>query len=54
MNFAVDDVEIAVSAAMAAGGSKPQPSSAARAPAGFSRTLQDPGGALFTLTHREP
>ncbi|MFE8978700.1 VOC family protein [Streptomyces cyaneofuscatus] len=54
VNFAVDDVEIAVSAAMAAGGSKPQPSSAVRAPAGFSRTLQDPGGALFTLTHREP
>ncbi|MDG9684341.1 VOC family protein [Streptomyces sp. DH18] len=56
VNFAVDDIETAVTAAVAAGGSKPQPSSAARAPRGFSRTLQDPDGGLFTLTltHQEP
>ncbi|SCE16245.1 VOC family protein [Streptomyces sp. OspMP-M43] len=53
VNFAVDDVERAVSAALDAGGSRPQPSSPKRAPAGFSRTLQDPDGGLFTLLNRE-
>ncbi|MFH9749053.1 VOC family protein [Streptomyces anulatus] len=54
VNFAVDDIESTVTAAVAAGGSKPQPSSAASVPGGFSRTLQDPDGGLFTLTHKEP
>ncbi|MEU0382623.1 VOC family protein [Streptomyces cyaneofuscatus] len=53
VNFAVDDVERAVAAAMGAGGSRPQPSSTTWKPGGFSRTLQDPDGGLFTLAHRE-
>lgn len=54
VNFAVDDVERAVSAAMSAGGRRPQPSSTVWTAKGFSRTLQDPDGGLFTLAHREP
>ncbi|WP_371621537.1 VOC family protein [Streptomyces sp. NBC_01116] len=54
VNFAVDDVERAVSATMRAGGSKPQTPPTAWAAKGFSRTLQDPDGGLFTLAHREP
>ncbi|XQE83419.1 VOC family protein [Streptomyces microflavus] len=54
VNFAVDDVERAVSAAMSAGGSRPKPSSTVWTAKGFSRTLQDPDGGLFTLAHREP
>ncbi|MFH9468907.1 VOC family protein [Streptomyces clavifer] len=50
VTFAVDDVERAAAAAIDAGGSRPQPSSATRSPQGFSRTLQDPDGGLFTLT----
>ncbi|MGC5533683.1 VOC family protein [Streptomyces sp. SR-10] len=53
VNFAVDDVERSISAAMSAGGSRPQPSSATWTPKGFSRTLQDPDGGLFTLVHQE-
>ncbi|MFF1924240.1 VOC family protein [Streptomyces sp. NPDC058221] len=52
VNFTVDDVERAVVAAVEAGGSKPEPSAASWAPKGFSRTLQDPDGGLFTLSHR--
>jgi predicted enzyme related to lactoylglutathione lyase len=54
VNFAVDDIERAVSSAMSAGGSRPQPSPANWTSKGFSRTLQDPDGSLFSLTHREP
>lgn len=50
VTFAVDDVERAAAAAIDAGGSKPQPSAVSWAPQGFSRTLQDPDGGLFTLT----
>ncbi|MFE9856410.1 VOC family protein [Streptomyces sp. NPDC005780] len=52
VNFAVDDVERTVATAVAAGGGKPQLSASAWSPDGFSRTLQDPGGGLFTLTPR--
>ncbi|MFF9689791.1 VOC family protein [Streptomyces sp. NPDC014623] len=52
VTFAVDDVERAASAAIDAGGSKPRTSAASWAPQGFSRTLQDPDGGLFTLNHR--
>lgn len=52
VNFAVDDIERAVAAALAFGGSKHPPPAAPWAPEGFSRTLQDPGGGLFTLTRR--
>ncbi|MEW2060787.1 VOC family protein [Streptomyces sp. NPDC007002] len=52
VHFAVDDVERAVSAAMCAGGSRPR-HPLPRAPKGFSRTLLDPGGGQFSLTHRE-
>ncbi len=53
VNFAVEDVERAVSAAMSAGGGRPTPSSTTWTAKGFSRTLQDPEGGLFTLAHRE-
>ncbi|GAA2919738.1 VOC family protein [Kitasatospora cinereorecta] len=53
VNFGVDDVEGAVVAATAAGGSRPRPSATSWSPKGFSRTLQDPDGGLFTLTSRE-
>ncbi|NED84201.1 VOC family protein [Streptomyces sp. SID11233] len=53
VNFAVEDVERAVSAAMSAGGGRPAPSSTTWTAKGFSRTLQDPEGGLFTLAHRE-
>ncbi|XXZ47593.1 VOC family protein (plasmid) [Streptomyces cavourensis] len=52
VHFAVDDVERAVSTAMCAGGSRPG-HSPSRTPKGFSRTLLDPGGGQFSLTHRE-
>lgn len=52
VNFVVDDVARAVATAVAAGGGKPQLSPSSWSPDGFSRTLQDPGGGLFTLTHR--
>ncbi|WP_405667018.1 VOC family protein [Streptomyces sp. NBC_01166] len=51
VTFAVDDIERAAAAAIDAGGSKPS-QAAFRTPQGFSRTLQDPDGGLFTLTHR--
>ncbi|MEV8230797.1 VOC family protein [Streptomyces sp. NPDC079167] len=51
VTFAVDDVERAAAAAFDAGGSKPRPAPASWAPQGFFRTLQDPDGGLFTLTH---
>lgn len=53
VNFAVDDVERAVLAAMSAGGGRPKPSATTWTAKGFSRTLQDPDGGLFTLAHRE-
>ncbi|MEU4181353.1 VOC family protein [Streptomyces sp. NPDC026589] len=53
VNFAVDDVERAVFAAMSAGGGRPKPSSTTWTAKGFSRTLQDPDGGLFTLAHRK-
>ncbi|MFI2780479.1 VOC family protein [Streptomyces sp. ALB3] len=53
VNFTVDDVERAAAAAIEAGGRRTQAADTPWTPAGFSRTLQDPGGALFTLTHRE-
>ncbi|MEU8675300.1 VOC family protein [Streptomyces sp. NPDC048560] len=52
VNFTVDDVEHAVVAALRAGGGRPHPPAATWASQGFSRTLQDPEGGLFTLTHR--
>ncbi|MEV7401833.1 VOC family protein [Streptomyces sp. NPDC091267] len=52
VNFPVADVDRAVAAAIGAGGTRPQPSATAWAPKGFSRTLQDPDGGLFTLSHR--
>ncbi|MFD5140724.1 VOC family protein [Streptomyces sp. NPDC058378] len=52
VTFAVDDVERATAAAIDAGGSRTQPSAASWSPQGFSRTLKDPDGGLFTLTHR--
>lgn len=53
MNFAVDDVERAVSAATRAGAGRPEASAASWSPKGFSRTLRDPDGGLFTLSRRE-
>ncbi|WUS95414.1 VOC family protein [Streptomyces sp. NBC_00708] len=44
VNFAVDDVDRAVAAALAAGGSSAGPEQ------GPSRTLRDPDGGLFTLS----
>lgn len=52
VNFPVDDVERAVTAAIAAGGIRPQLSATSWAPKGFSRTLQSPDGGLFTLSCR--
>ncbi|MEV0575188.1 VOC family protein [Streptomyces sp. NBC_01463] len=52
VNFPVDDVERAVAAAIGAGGTRPQASAASWSPKGFSRTLQDPDGGLFTLSYR--
>ncbi|MFE8009471.1 VOC family protein [Streptomyces sp. NPDC057418] len=52
ITFAVDDVERAVAAALDAGGSKPRTPTAPRSLPGFSRTLQDPDGGVFTLAHR--
>lgn len=52
VGFAVDNVERAVTAAVTAGGSKHKPAAPWR-PNGFSRTLQDPDGGLFTLTRQE-
>ncbi|MEU3188981.1 hypothetical protein ABZ707_32980 [Streptomyces sp. NPDC006923] len=37
---------------MSTGGGRPQPSTTWTAK-GFSRTLQDPDGGLFTLAHHE-
>ncbi|MFF7361614.1 VOC family protein [Streptomyces sp. NPDC008125] len=54
VNFSVDDVEAAVVAAVRAGGRRPRLPSTSWTPKGFSRTLQDPTGGLFTLTHRRP
>lgn len=60
VSFAVDDVERAVTTAVAAGGGKSQASASASAsvsgaaPRGFSRTLQDPQGGLFTVRQRRP
>ncbi|MEU3703610.1 VOC family protein [Streptomyces anulatus] len=53
VNFAVDDVERAISASMSAGASRPRPSPTTWTAEGFSRTLQDPDGGLFTLNHKE-
>ncbi|WP_327267475.1 VOC family protein [Streptomyces sp. NBC_01218] len=53
VNFTVDDVERAVVAAIGAGGSRPRLSPTSWTPKGFSRTLRDPDGGLFTLTPRE-
>lgn len=52
VNFAVDDIERAVAAALALGGGKHRSLPAPWTPEGFSRTLQDPDGGLFTLTRR--
>lgn len=52
VNFPVADVERAVAAAIGAGGARPQLSATSRSPEGSSRTLQDPDGALFTLSYR--
>ncbi|MFJ4126534.1 VOC family protein [[Kitasatospora] papulosa] len=54
VTFAVTDVERSVTAAMKGGGSRPTLASATWAPKGFSRTLQDPDGGLFTLAPRAP
>ncbi|WP_307823971.1 VOC family protein [Streptomyces sp. MBT58] len=54
VNFAVDDVERAVTAATRAGGSRPQPSTTTWKAKGFTRTLQAPDGGVFTLAHHEP
>lgn len=53
VNFTVDDVERAAAAAIEMGGRRTQSSATPWTPTGFSRTLQDPDGALFTLTHRD-
>lgn len=53
VNFAVDDVERAVATAVAAGAGLPGASAASWAPKGYSRTLRDQDGGLFTLTRRE-
>lgn len=52
VSFGVDDVERAVAAAVEAGGSRPGPADIPWRPEGFSRTLRDPDGGLFSLTHR--
>ncbi|MFD7867872.1 VOC family protein [Streptomyces sp. NPDC059783] len=54
VTFAVDDVERAMVTALSAGGSRPRPPAEPWTPQGFSRTLLDPDGALFTLVHRGP
>jgi predicted enzyme related to lactoylglutathione lyase len=50
VTFEVDDVERALSAAVANGGSRPDKSVAAPARSGFTRTLRDPDGCLFALS----
>lgn len=52
VNFPVDDVERAVAAAVGAGGARSQFSATSWVPKGFTRTLQDPDGSLFTLSYR--
>ncbi|MFF5661137.1 VOC family protein [[Kitasatospora] papulosa] len=52
VTFAVDDVELAVAAALDAGGSKARTPTDPRPLRGFSRTLQDPEGGEFRLSHR--
>ncbi|MGW2841076.1 VOC family protein [Streptomyces sp. NPDC001493] len=52
VNFSVDDVEAAVAAAAREGGRRPRLPATSGTPKGFSRTLQDPAGGLFTLTPR--
>ncbi|MGW1225641.1 VOC family protein [Streptomyces sp. NPDC002530] len=54
VTFAVEDVERAMVTALSAGGSRPRPTAESWAPEGFSRTLLDPDGGLFTLVHRGP
>ncbi|MFD6425275.1 VOC family protein [Streptomyces sp. NPDC060198] len=54
VNFSVDDVEAAVAAAAREGGRRPRPPATSGTPKGFSRTLQNPTGGLFTPTHRRP
>ncbi|MFD9429162.1 MULTISPECIES: VOC family protein [unclassified Streptomyces] len=40
--------------AVAAGGIRPGPADIHWRPEGFSRTLRDPDGGMFSLTHRKP
>ncbi len=52
VNFEVDNLERAVRTALLNGGARPAGVSP-RASAGFSRVLQDPEGALFTVSGRQ-